>query len=204
MAGKKIELTKYSTPDFAAFTAGKAAFGIIGATVMIAEGNEIVRTNGIQDPALEISQRLEEKLREQRGTIQVPNKNINSPSDDVQKLVLAYPGADYLLDVKTFVWMFNYFPTDWSHYRVTYTARLRLIDSSTQNVIAEAKCNSVRSDEKTPPSKDQLLDNKASLLKTYLEKSTSECVNYFSNDILKLSVDKNAVGIGAALPGTGG
>lgn len=201
LEGKKIVLTKYSTPDFVATTAGKAAFALLGAVAMIVEGNEIVKENGIEDPALKISQGLAKKLSEERGITLISNQNISSASDDVQKLVSAYPGADYLLDVKTFNWWFHYYPGDWAHYRVSYNARLRLIDSSTKKVIAEEGCKSTQGDDKNPPSKDQLLDNKASLLKAYLGQAASGCINLFSKDILKLSVEQNTVGIGAALLG---
>lgn len=83
---------------------------------------------------------------------------------------------------------------------MSYSARLRLVDSATKKVVGEALCKSTQGDDKNPPSKDQLLDNKASLLKAYLAKAASGCVNVFSANILNLSAAQNAVGSGAALP----
>ena len=60
--------------------------------------------------------------------------------------------------------MFNYYPSDWSHYKVTYTARLRLIESASEKVVAETLCTTVQGDDENPPTQEQLLENKASLL----------------------------------------
>ena len=183
LSGKKIVLTQYPAPDFAAFTPGKAALIVRGVGVMIVEGNEIVRANGIEDPALTIGQGLATRLSEERGVMLVSNQNIVAASDDVQSLVSTYRGADYLLDVKTFIWMFDYYPADRSHYKVTYAARMRLIDASSRKVVAETSCETARGDEKNPVTRDQLLNNNASLLKTYLNKSASDCVDLLARDI---------------------
>ena len=51
-----------------------------------------------------------------------------SSKDSAQDLAQDHRGADYVLDVKTANWMFAYYPSDWSHYRVMYVARFRLIE----------------------------------------------------------------------------
>jgi hypothetical protein len=186
LKGKNLTTTRYATPDFSAFTAGKAAFALLGAAAMIAEGNEIVRTNSIEDPALKITQGLVEKLAVSRGMTLIPNQDKTAAGDDISVLLSTYPKSNYLLDIKTLGWMFNYYPADWAHYRVTYGARLRLIDSSTKKVVAETSCQSVQGDDKNPPTKDQLLDNKAALLKEYLGKAASACVEVLSKEVLRL------------------
>jgi hypothetical protein len=186
LAGKAFASTQYRVPDFAAFTAGKAAFALVGAAAMIAEGNDIVKTNNIEDPALAISRGLVDRLAASRSAKALELAKVKSNSDDVQSLVAAHPGADYLVDVKTFNWMFNYYPTDWAHYRVTYSARARLIDTSTRQVVAETMCQSVQGDDKNPPTKDQLLEKEAALLKDYLRKAAAGCVEALSQQMLRL------------------
>jgi hypothetical protein len=182
---KSVTRTEYPVQDFAAFTAGKAAFAILGAAAMISEGNAIVKDNDIQDPAIAIGQGLADKLTLARNVSMVqPTKK--ATSDDIANLIETYAGTGYLLDVKTFNWMFAYYPTDWAHYRVVYNARLRLIDSTKKNVIAETMCSTTQGDDKNPPTKDQLLENKAALLKDYLSKAASTCVDLLAKDILKL------------------
>lgn len=185
LQGKRIVSTQYPMPDFAAFTAGKAAFAIAGAGAMIIEGNGIVRDNGIPDPATAISKALTDRLQAARKIALVSSQAVAS-SDEVSTLVATYTGADYLLDVKTLGWMFNYYPTDWAHYKVTYNARLRLIDTSSQKVVAETMCQTVQGDDANPPTKEQLLANRAALLKSYLDKGATACVDVLARDVLQL------------------
>ncbi|KMW47357.1 hypothetical protein AC240_11005, partial [Ralstonia sp. MD27] len=86
----------------------------------------------------------------------------------------------------TLQWMFSYYPTDWAHYRVTYAARLRLIETSSKQILAESMCSGVQGDDNNPPSKDQLLDNQATLLKKYLDQAANGCVEAFARDVLVL------------------
>lgn len=186
LAGKTLASTQYPVPAFTAFTAGKAAFGLLGAAAMIAEGNEIVATNQIEDPALAISRGLVDRLATSRKGKPLQLAKVQPASDDVGSLVASHAGADYLVDVKTFNWMFNYYPSDWSHYRVTYGARARLIETSTRQVVAETMCQSVQGDDKNPPTKEQLLDKQAALLKEYLRKAADACVEALSKQMLSL------------------
>lgn len=188
LQGKSLAVAQYPMPDFAAFTAGKAAFGMVGGMAMIAEGNSIIRENGIDDPARKISRGLAEQLVATRAMQLKPRSVVEAPNDEIGTLVSLYPGADYLLDIKTFGWMFSYYPTDWAHYRVTYSARLRLIETSSKRVVAETLCSGVQGDDQNPPSKDQLLENQAALLKTYFDRAADNCVQLLARDILQLPV----------------
>ncbi len=183
--GKSIASARYGQPDFVAFTAGKAAFAMLGAIAAISEGNTIVKENEIEDPAIAITAALQNQLATVKRTTSVASTNV-AKKDDIATVVASNPGSDYILDVKTLGWMFNYYPTDWAHYRVTYNARLRLIDTKTKTVVAESACASVQGDDKNPPTKDQLLDNKAALLKDYLGKAAAACAEVLARDVLKV------------------
>ena len=186
LQGKSVQATQYAQPDFAAFTAGKAAFALVGAAMMISEGNEIVKENQIPDPAREISAGLQSRLSAGKGTKPLPNSKTSAQGADVAAIVATNSGSDYILDVRTMSWMFNYYPADWAHYRVTYSAKVRLIDAATKSVVAESACTTVQGDDKNPPSKDQLLDNKAALLKSYLSKAATTCTDLLAREVLKL------------------
>jgi hypothetical protein len=185
LQGRSVSVTRYPMPDFAAFTAGKAAFALVGAAAMVVEGNSIVKDNEIPDPAIEIGRVLAERLGSSRSMRWVEPTRV-STSDDIPTLVSASPGADYLVDVKTFNWLFNYYPSDWSHYRVTYNARVRLIDTARKAVVAETLCRAVQGDDANPPSKEQLLDKRAQLLKEYLAQAAAGCGEVLTRDLLQL------------------
>lgn len=184
--GKSVASARYGQPDFFAGTAGKAAFAVLGAIAAISEGNTIVKENGIEDPAIAISASLQSQLAAAKRTTSVVSTEV-AKKDDIATVVAANPGSDYVLDVKTVGWMFHYYATDWTHYRVMYNARLRLIDATTQSVVAQSNCASMQGDDKNPPTKDQLLDNKAALLKEYLGKAAVACSELMARDVLKLA-----------------
>ncbi|HEY4144510.1 hypothetical protein [Pinirhizobacter sp.] len=155
-------------PDFAAFTAGKATFGMIGGAMMISAGNAIVLENHVPDPSVGLRERLGAKLQSAHHMPLV----VTGPGDDatskLSELVAKHHGADYLLDVETLGWGFYYFPTDWSHYRVSYVAHVRLIDLHSGHIVAESTCKTSAGDGKgeKAPSRDELLANRAALLKS--------------------------------------
>lgn len=184
--GKTVATTQYPAPDFTAFTPGSATFGLIGAFAAIAEGNQIVKTNAVEDPALKIGQGVTQRLAASWKMKPSPPAGQPLAKDDPESVAAAHPGVDYLVDVKTLNWMFIYYPTDWAHYQVSYSARLRLIESSTRKVVAETMCRSDQGDEKNRPTKDQLLDQQAALLKEYLSRASAACVDAFSKEVLKL------------------
>ena len=183
--GRSLVVAQYPKADFAAFTAGKAAFALIGAAAMIAEGNKIVAEHNVDDPAAQSAQVIALQLVEQRGMQRIESETITK-LDAPEKLAMAYPGADYILDVRTLNWMFAYYPTNWAAYRVIYNARFRLIDARTKKSIAESACSTVQGDDKNPPSKNDLLQNGAALLKDYLAKAAVTCADLISRELLKL------------------
>jgi hypothetical protein len=53
-----LVVTTSDRPDFAAMTAGKAMFGMVGAFAMISAGNKVIRENNVEDPAHYIGSEL--------------------------------------------------------------------------------------------------------------------------------------------------
>lgn len=185
LQGKTVARTEYPAPDFTAMTPGKAAFALLGAAAMVSEGNAIVKNNEIADPALAISMALASRLEAARAskTIERP---ISAAIDEPAALAAGAAAADFVLDVKTLNWMFGYYPTNWSGYRVMYAARLRLIDAKSRAVVAETACQTIQGDDAAPPSMEQLLDGKAALLKDYLGKAAVQCADVLARDVLQL------------------
>jgi hypothetical protein len=186
LRGKSVVVTRYEMPGFNAMTAGKAAFGMIGAAAMISAGNKIVAENEIPDPAVAIADRLAQRLQADRGMVVRDNGGKVTDNDKLPTLQSTYPGADYLLDVRTLSWGFFYYPANWDNYRVVSSYRLRLIDAATGKAVAETACSATEGDDANPPTRDQLLADDAALLKSYLEASTARCVDLMSKEILAL------------------
>lgn len=181
-----VTLTQRELPSFSAMTAGKAAFGLIGAVGMISAGNAIVRDNRIEDPAIGIAQELSQRLADE---LSVPVRVAESKTDasDAAALARQYPGAGLLLDVQTVNWSFTYFPSDWNNYRVIYSVKMRLIDTRTGKLVAEGFCARVPEYSTDAPSYEQLIGNGATGLKASLKRSGDECQEEMKAQVLGLS-----------------
>jgi hypothetical protein len=181
--GSTIAASQREKPSFAAYTAGKATLGVIGAVATISAGNAIVRDNDIPDPAAHIRDALLTDLLRDEGLTKVEN-SATTDTMDVAQLAKQYSNADLVLDIQTINWSFVYFPTDFSHYKVMYSAKLRLIDTKHAKLIADGFC--ARVPERTPdaPTRAELLDDHATGLKKQLAIAADYCVNEFRSKAL--------------------
>jgi hypothetical protein len=179
-----VTVSARKKPDFGAMTAGKAAFGLIGAAAMIKAGNDIVEENGVEDPAAYIGAELAKSLTESLGVQFVENGGKLAESGEAGDLAKVYDNAHLLLDVQTINWSFVYFPTDWNSYRVIYSAKLRLVDTRTGKLQAEGFCARVPEKSAGSPSRDQLLADHAALLKSELKVAADYCIGQFKANVL--------------------
>lgn len=192
IAGKEVVVVKRPMPDFGAMTPGKAAvgslFGAIGGAVagasMVSAGNSLVQENGIPDPAYDIAEELARSMEAKYGTKHAEVGSSIISDDEPSSVAAAYKTIPLALDIKTFMWGFAYFPTSWDKYRILYSARLRLIDTSTANVIAEGYCSSVPEKTDGAPTYDELVGNGASRLTAEINKAARYCVQQFSSKSL--------------------
>lgn len=187
LQGKRLAITSYPIPDFSAGTAGKAMFAMVGAIAMIHAGNEMVRQDQIEDPATRISQRLSTDLAKTQGVILLPPSGLVASNEDPATLIKTYPGADLLLDVKTYAWSYIYYPTKWSSYRVNYDANIRLLDGKSGEVIAQQTCKIGPTDSNNPPSLEALRANQSALLKQLLRKAADTCVEAVEQQVLRMA-----------------
>ncbi len=187
LADRTVQRSAYPKPDFAAFTAGKAMVGIIGAGLMISSGNQIISENAVDDPATQIARQLAQAFAAKYGMRTLTSEPKVADSDDIGQLVRAYSDADFILDVRTINWLFVYFPTNWARYRVLYSARLRLIDRERQEAIAEEFCahEPKYEDTSAAPTREELVGNNAAGLKRELAKAADHCIAFFGAHALR-------------------
>lgn len=185
MKGKTLVVTTSDRPDFAAMTAGKAMFAVVGAFAMISAGNKLIRENNVEDPAHYIGSELAGFLS-QANALKYSSAVKATPTDDIGELIKQSDGADYILDVRTINWSFAYFPTDWDNYRVIYSAKLRFYDAKSETLLAEGFCSRVPEQTPESPSRDELLADHASRLKQELQISAEECLKKFKTDVLAI------------------
>ena len=174
--GHSVTYVTRAKPSFSAMTPTKAAFAIVGAAAAISEGNSIIESNAIADPADDISNGLMQLLERTNGM--TPKRPaVSAPSEDAEPIAeAARARAEYVLDVRTINWSFLYFPTNWTHYRVIYTARARLIDARSGKVVAEAACKQIPGREDGAPTYDELAGDNFALLKRKLSDYGASCI----------------------------
>ena len=195
---RTVAVSSREKPSFAAMTAGKAQFGLLGAAAMISAGNTIVRENNVEDPAVYIGNALAARLSEKLGLQVSDNGGKVTDVTKPDQLATQYAGSDLLLDVQTVNWSFVYFPTDWNNYRVIYSAKLRLIDTRNRKLLAEGFCAHTPADAEGSPSRDQLLADKAARLKSELRIAADHCVPDFAAKVLGIFESKVAESAPAA------
>lgn len=178
-----VTVTKRPMPAFTALTAGKAMFGVLGAAAMISAGNEIVSSNGIEDPAVFIGQELGRTLGE-RLSLPVQAADGVLAATKPAEMARQYPEGGLLLDVQTVNWSFGYFPSDWNNYRVMYSVKMRLVDAASGKAVAEGFCARVPEDKTGAPTHDQLLADNAAELKARLQHAAGECAEELKVQVL--------------------
>lgn len=181
---RTMTVTAREKPSFAAMTAGKAQFGLIGAAAMIAAGNKIIRENEVADPAVHIGEQLAALVADNLGVQMAGNGGQLASSTKPRELAAQHAGSDLLLDVQTVNWQFAYFPLDWNNYRVIYSAKVRLIDTRTSRLLAEGFCASLPERSEESPSRDELLDNGAQGLKRELRAAADKCIPQLAWNVL--------------------
>jgi hypothetical protein len=174
-------------PGFGAMTAGKAMFGAVGAVAMISAGNKLVAENNVEDPAGYIYGALATELAKQYSLRLLEDNSITTSGTKLDELTAQVSDSRLLLDVRTMGWNFVYFPTTWDKYKVGYSAKLRLIDTSTKEILAESMCSkSSHEDSDTAPTYDELVANQAAKLKQELRAAADYCVSDFKKNTLRL------------------
>jgi hypothetical protein len=182
--GDTVAVTHRSEGGFLAQTSGKAMFGAIGAIAMIHAGTEILHNDQVRDPVTSIEQDLQADLVRDNGMTAV-DTTVSTSTTDISKLVSQYQNADLLLDVYTTYWGFLYFPTNWTHYKVLYTARMRLIDTKTAKVLATGFCSrKPESSASEAPTYAELLGEHGALLKKKLAQAAQTCAEQFGQKVL--------------------
>jgi hypothetical protein len=184
--GRTVATSQRDKPAFAANTAGKVMFGMVGAVVAVTSGNALIKENDVADPATAISQALLADLVTYDFLTPAQGASTTN-TDDVQKLAQQYSNADLLLDVQTVNWSFWYFPTNWTHYKVIYSAKLRLIDTKHSKLLADGFCARVPEETPDAPTHDELVENNAARLKKELATAADFCIQEFRTKVFARS-----------------
>ena len=175
-----VYMVKEAPPSFGAITASKGMFAVVGAVAAHSAGGEMVRENGIEDPAIIVEQRIVRHIHAKFGAKGVGRvldyTEKDKPSGDEWNAV-AGPNS-VVVDVETRGWNFWYFAASFSRYRVGYSAVLRLIDGQSGQVLSQYICAvSAPDDSNAAPTYDEMMADRAALLKKMLAERADQCAD---------------------------
>jgi hypothetical protein len=173
LRGKNAAVSLREKPDFDAVTSGKSMLGAVGGAMMLSAGNKIAHDHALEDPAVYIGHKLLADISAQNSLTAL---ELTDPA------MLA--NVDLLIDVETIYWGLAHFPRDWAHYRVIYSAKLRLVDTKREKFIAAGFCERVPEEKPDAPTYDELLQNDADRLKKELTAAADFCIGEFRAKVL--------------------
>jgi hypothetical protein len=193
LKGRRIALTARPSPPFlpGGYEDNPASYGLVGLAVVSEVGAQIVRDNGISDPARFIARKLSDDL-ERRYDLKPARQTFAGGDDDPTKFNTVDPSADVVLDVWTGDWSLRPRPDAPPKYRVGYAVHLRLIDARVVHVIdgkkgaviAEGTCR-FPEDASSAHARDEFLADGARRLKDELDVAARFCVDEFRTKIFK-------------------
>jgi hypothetical protein len=184
--GTNLAVTERPTPDFADFKPSNAMFGAVGGLASVGSGNDLIRENGVPDPAIEIGKRLAAHLSGSFGVLAVAETfSVQVKGSSVDEISAPFAGrAGLLLDVQTVNWSCVYLPLNWSRYRVIYSVKVRVIDVAKRKAVAEGFYVWQTPDSMENPKYDELFANQAGLLRAQLDIAAAEAVKHFAENVL--------------------
>jgi len=162
-----------TTPGKALAGGGGAIGGLLTLGLSKSAGSTMVEEYAIGDPVLVVKENFMKSLSAGFSGKSITNGEKEFPTDSLSDLQKAY-GDGWLIDFATFQWSLTYYPTDWTHYRVFYSARVRLIDLGNSKVVWAGTCK-YDHEQGERPTYDQLTANKGELLKARLKQAAEEC-----------------------------
>lgn len=192
MRGKSLILVQRESPSFVAMTSGKGMFAVVGVGAAVAEGNKMVKTNNVVDPAMTISQAIADTLIDNYG-LNLGGQTEITESGSIDTLVKHASGSDYALDVVTNGWTYIYDGFNFGEYYVGYSSKLRLIDVSSGEVISNGFCAyDAKKRGKGPVSHEKLLADNAAYVKQELADAASLCISEFAANLFSASLQSVA------------
>jgi hypothetical protein len=175
------------TTIMTAMSPAKAAFALVGAAAMLAEGKQIIADNNVVDPSRSIAHEVAadfarmKSARVAEAPLSFERKGMTLPKPAM--LASAAPDAAYVVDVDS-GWILAYFPVDWAKYKVIFNSNMRLVDTKSQTVVAKHFCNwdgEKRGDQKF--TRDELLGESAKGLKEALARGAEYCAGEFKTKV---------------------
>jgi len=148
----------------------------------IDNGNQLIKKYNLMNPATMITNKVSNKLSN-TFSMRVQHPVKFEDYDSIEFLANKYKKNDYVLDIRTSSWGVGFDLQKKGNHRVVYSSTLFLIDTKTEEVVAESLCTINTPQSKTHPY-NQYIANNALLLKQEINSITQHCISEFEKQFL--------------------
>lgn len=180
----RLALVIHETPEFMAMTADRSMFLNADVDKAYADGNRLVRENGLEDPADRVCRMMAAAMQNRYGLQYNESAMLKSRSKKLDDLVRLANGKDYILDVETEYWYFINKEHKQPLYFVKYIANLRIIDASRGTTIGQSTCDydTVKGGQPLVSYAELMADGGA-YIKQSLDDAALFCVDKFTGEL---------------------
>lgn len=148
------------------------------------DGYEIAEKYNIEDPIDEVQKKVLNSWKQDLRLNIVGTKELSGYTVSAEDLVHEVGSADYVLDISTANITFTYQIGSFTDYHVKYSAKIQLVDTETNEVVAQKLCNTTSGEDKSY-TYDDYLSNDAKLLKAGIKEAANNCAYELSVNALK-------------------
>ena len=189
-----LAVTKRKSPNFYAYNATTAMagglFGAIGGAVagtyMAKEGDEIVQQYKVEDPSSQISKEIVKSLSDKFKVSIIDLNNSELETNEINEISSMFKNVDYVLDIKTTNWGYTSAQAA-NIYHIYYTAKLQIIDTNSNAIVAEGVCSHSNSEDGKSFRYEEIVGNNAAKLKEELRFAKDYCVQDFKENVLAMN-----------------
>lgn len=152
------------------FSMGLAGWGTPAAVIL--------KENGIEDPMIAVRRRLTDRLAAEAGFKNLRPADAPLPLEetsiaDLQKRF----GKGLHLQIYPTAWTVVYYVSNWSRYYMMYGAMARMVRVDDGAILWSGQCSVRRDDGDKAPTIEELMANRAALLKVWARDASLQCAD---------------------------
>lgn len=184
LSHESIGYTARTNASFNRVKALNTAFGAIGLLASKVTEDDIAAPNHIADPSPAIAAAVAKELAANRGTRVLAEPISVSGDDPAHVAAGAKSYARFVVDVKTDGWGVGNLQTSLTRYAISYRGIAHLIDTQTNDIVAQDTCTASTLGNTNPPTYDELKNDNAALVKAVVSEMISVCTRRFVRKML--------------------
>lgn len=176
-----IEFVRYDPAELVVVTPGKAIAGgggllggLFSEAMFRSDGRRMTEDYSLVDPAIIVQSEFADSVIKKLGVISIDIIEEVHGSSELSDLKSIYDDT-MIIDFETKRTMLFYAPTDWQHYRIAYTVKVRMIDLKNLKVIWKSTCAFVDKDKSSSLTLEELENDSGALLKEKISEAAKHC-----------------------------